>query len=48
MRILSIGKTIQHDTLNITSIEASALQAHPEIEAYHISLSLVGMALSDV
>jgi len=35
MRILSIGKTIQHDTLNITSIEASALQAHPEIETYH-------------
>lgn len=34
MRILSIGKTIQHDTLNITSIEASALQAHPEIETY--------------
>ena len=35
MRILSIGKTLQHNTLNITSIEASALQAHPDIEAYN-------------
>ncbi|WP_373032086.1 diacylglycerol kinase family protein [Sulfurovum sp.] len=35
MRILSIGKTIQHATLNITSIEASALQSHPKIETYN-------------
>lgn len=34
MRILSIGKTLKHDTLNITFIEASALQTHPDIETY--------------
>ncbi|MCW8821402.1 MAG: diacylglycerol kinase family protein [Sulfurovum sp.] len=34
MRILSIGSVIQHNDLNITSIEASALSIHPNIEAY--------------
>lgn len=34
MQILSVGKTIQHDTLTITSIEASALSSHPDIENY--------------
>ena len=34
MRLLSIGKTIQHDTLAITSIEASALPEHHDIEQY--------------
>lgn len=34
MRILSIGSVIQHFKLNITSIEASALSTHPNIEAY--------------
>lgn len=34
MRILSIGKTLQHDTLDITSIEISALQTHPDIASY--------------
>lgn len=34
MHILSIGKILQHETLNITFIEASALQTHPDIEAY--------------
>lgn len=34
MRILSIGKTLQHDTLHITSIEMSALTTHPDIESY--------------
>ena len=35
MRILSIGKTLQHDTLHITSIEVSALSTHPNIEKYN-------------
>ena len=35
MRILSIGKTLQHDTLHITSIETSALDTHPDIETYN-------------
>ncbi|MCO4845306.1 MAG: hypothetical protein KC427_04730 [Sulfurovum sp.] len=35
MRILSIGKTLQHDTLHITSIETSALETHPDIETYN-------------
>jgi len=34
MRILSIGKTIQHDALTITSIEPSALSSHADIENY--------------
>jgi hypothetical protein len=34
MRILSIGKTLQHNTLHITSIELSALATHPDIESY--------------
>ena len=34
MRILSIGKTLQHKTLHITSIKLSALAKHPEIEGY--------------
>ena len=34
MYLLSIGKTIQHDGLNITSIEASSLSEHHNIEAY--------------
>ena len=34
MRILSIGKTIQHDILQITSIETSSLPVHHDIEAY--------------
>jgi len=34
MRILSIGKTIHHDKLNITSIEASSLPEHHDIELY--------------
>ena len=34
MRILSIGRTLEHDTLNITSIEASTLSIHPDVEAY--------------
>jgi len=34
MYLLSIGKTIQHDGLNITSIEASSLSEHHDIEAY--------------
>jgi len=32
MRILSIGKTLQHDTLHITSIEVSEIESHPNIE----------------
>lgn len=40
MRILSIGKTLQHDTLNIISIDISALATHPNIESYdHIIIS---------
>jgi len=35
MRILSIGKTLQHDALHITSIETSALETHPDIETYN-------------
>jgi len=35
MRILSIGTVLQHAKLNITSIEASALSTHPNIEAYN-------------
>jgi len=35
MRILSIGKVLQHDLLHITSIEVSALSTHPNIEAYN-------------
>lgn len=34
MRLLSIGKTIQHDTLAITSIETSVLPEHHDIEQY--------------
>lgn len=34
MRILSIGKTLQHKTLHITSIELSALAKHPKMEDY--------------
>ena len=34
MRILSIGKTIHHDNLNITSIKASSLPNHHDIELY--------------
>jgi hypothetical protein len=34
MRILSIGKTLQYNTLDITSIETSDLAAHPDIESY--------------
>jgi len=34
MRILSIGKTIYHDKLDITSIEASSLVEHQDIELY--------------
>ncbi len=34
MRILSIGKTLQHKTLDITSIEVSALETHPKVENY--------------
>ena len=34
MQILSIGKTIQHDTLAITSIKASELSEHHDIEQY--------------
>jgi hypothetical protein len=34
MRILSIGKTIHHDTLDITSIETSSLPEHHDIELY--------------
>ena len=35
MRILSIGKTVQHDTLSITSIEESALASYPNIEEFN-------------
>ncbi|MBT8343824.1 MAG: hypothetical protein KJO45_03810 [Sulfurovum sp.] len=35
MRILSIGKTLQHESLDITSIEISALSTHPAIETYN-------------
>ena len=35
MRILSIGKTLQHDKLNIVSIEAATLQTHPDIKEYN-------------
>jgi len=34
MKILSIGKTLQHDRLDITSIEASSLPEHHDIERY--------------
>ena len=34
MRILSIGKTLRHDALDIISIETSALQAEPDIGRY--------------
>jgi hypothetical protein len=34
MRILSIGKTLQYNTLDITSIEISALNTHPELKSY--------------
>jgi len=34
MRILSIGKTLQYKTLDITSIEISVLATHPKIESY--------------
>jgi len=34
MQILSVGKPLQHDKLTITSIEASALSSHPDIENY--------------
>jgi hypothetical protein len=40
MHILSIGKTLQHDTLSITSIEVSEIESHPNIENYdHIMIS---------
>ncbi|MBT8348847.1 MAG: hypothetical protein HKP62_05330, partial [Sulfurovum sp.] len=35
MRILSVGKTLQHESLHITSIEMSALSTHPGIETYN-------------
>ncbi|SFV71281.1 hypothetical protein MNB_SV-13-1515 [hydrothermal vent metagenome] len=35
MHLLSIGKTITHETLSITSIEESMLPTHQEIEKYH-------------
>jgi hypothetical protein len=34
MDILSIGKTIQHDTINITTISESELSSHPDIGRY--------------
>ena len=34
MKILSIGKTLHHDGLDITSIEASSLPVHHDIELY--------------
>ena len=34
MKILSIGKTIQHDGLDITSIKSSSLYKHHDIELY--------------
>lgn len=34
MRILSIGKTIQHNRLDITSIEESSLHTLPDIETF--------------
>lgn len=34
MQILSIGKTIKHDKLNITTIEPTALLTHPNIKKY--------------
>ena len=34
MKILSIGKILHHDRLNITSIEASSLHEHHDIELY--------------
>ncbi len=34
MRILSIGKILQHSKLNITSIDISALSTYPDIETY--------------
>ncbi len=34
MKILSIGKPLLHDGLDITSIEASSLQKHHDIELY--------------
>lgn len=33
MHILSIGKTLRHDTLPITSIEVSDIENHPDIES---------------
>ena len=34
MHILSIGKTLQHHTLDIISIEISELASHPDIDSY--------------
>lgn len=34
MRILSVGRTFKHDTLDITSIEASELDIHPDMGTY--------------
>jgi len=34
MKILSIGKTLHHDKLDITSIDASSLHEHHNIETY--------------
>jgi hypothetical protein len=34
MRILSVGKTLQHDKLDIVSIEESSLHTLPDIEAF--------------
>ncbi|SFZ98693.1 hypothetical protein MNB_SV-5-356 [hydrothermal vent metagenome] len=35
MKILSIGKVLKHDSLDITSIKLSALIEHENIEEYH-------------
>jgi len=34
MKILSIGKQFEHDTLSITPIDISSLETHPYIETY--------------
>ena len=34
MKLLSIGKTLHHNNLDITSIEASSLSSHHDIELY--------------
>ena len=35
MKILSIGKKVEHHSLDITSIEISSLQKHPDINQYN-------------